>query len=95
MSRPLMLRELLATPRLQPVRLLESSRGFFGVNILRLFDHRPALATLLVRRVFELVASGKARPVIAAEVPLDKAWEAHRLLQGRASIGKVLLAVRN
>ncbi len=94
-SKPLMLRELMAAPRLQPVKLLESSRGFFGVNILRLFDHRPALATLLVRRAFEIAASGKAKPVIAAEVPLEKAWEAHRLLQGRTTIGKVLLAVRD
>lgn len=49
---------------------------------------------LLVRRAFECAASGKARPVIAAEVALDKAWEAHRMLQGRATIGKVLLVVR-
>ncbi len=94
MSRPLILRELLGAPRLQPIKLLEASRGFFGVNILRIFDHRPDLAALLLRRVAELAASGKVKPVIAAEVPLDKAWEAHRLLESRATIGKVLLAVR-
>ncbi len=93
LGRPAMLRELLAAPRLQPIKLLESSRGFYGVNILRLFSHRPALASLLLRRAFELAASGTAKPVIAREFPLEKAWEAHMLLQGRATIGKLLLAV--
>ncbi len=93
--KPLMLRELLSAPRLQPIKLLEGSRGFWGVNILRIFDHRPAVGALLVRRAFELAASGKAKPVIAAEMPLEKAWEAHRLLQGRTTIGTVLRAGRD
>jgi NADPH:quinone reductase-like Zn-dependent oxidoreductase len=32
--------------------------------------------------------------VIASEIPLERASEAHRLLQDRSTIGKVLLAVR-
>jgi NADPH:quinone reductase-like Zn-dependent oxidoreductase len=93
-SRPMMLRELMSAPRLQPIKLLETSRGFFGVNILRLFDHRPALGSVLLRNVFDLVTSGKARPVIAAEIPLERASEAHRMLEERSTIGKVILAVR-
>ncbi len=93
-SRPVMLRELMSAPRLQPIKLLESSKGFFGVNVLRVFDHRPALGSVLLRKVFDLVETGKARPVIAAEIPLQHAPEAHRLLQERSTIGKVLLTVR-
>ncbi len=93
-SRALMLRELMSAPRLQPVKLLETSRGFFGVNVLRLFDHRPALGSVLLRNAFDLVETGKARPVIAREVPLERASEAHHLLQERSTIGKVLLSVR-
>jgi len=93
-SRALMLRELMSAPRLQPVKLLETSRGFFGVNVLRLFDHRPALGSVLLRNAFDLAAAGKARPVIAGEIPLERASEAHRMLQERSTIGKVLLAVR-
>jgi NADPH:quinone reductase-like Zn-dependent oxidoreductase len=93
-NRTAMLRELILTPRLQPVKLLETSRGFFGVNILRLFDRRPALGAALLRSVFDLAASGKARPVIADEIPLERAPEAHRMLEERSTIGKVLLSVR-
>jgi len=92
-SRALMLRELMSAPRLQPVKLLESSSGFFGVNILRIFDHRPALGSVLLRDVFNLAAAGKARPVIAGEIPLERASDAHRMLQERSTIGKVLLSV--
>lgn len=94
-SRPMMLRELMSAPRLQPIKLLESSRGFFGVNILRIFDHRPALGAVLLRAVFDLAERGEARPVIAAEIPLESAGEAHRLLQSRTSIGKIVLTVRD
>jgi NADPH:quinone reductase-like Zn-dependent oxidoreductase len=94
-SRAVLLRELMSAPRLQPIKLLETSRGFFGVNILRIFDHRPALGSVLLRSVFDLVAAGKARPVIAGEIPIERASEAHRMLQERSTVGKVLLAVRD
>jgi len=94
MSKPVALRELLGASRLHPIKLLETSRGFIGVNILRIFEHRPELGALLLRQAFDLAASGKVKPVIAAEIPLEKAWEAHRLLEGRTTIGKVLLSVR-
>lgn len=93
-NRAAMLRELLNAPRLRPIELLKSSRGFFGVNILRIFDHRPEQGALLLRKAFEELAAGRARPVLAAEFPLDRAAEAHRLLQGRGSIGKIVLTVR-
>lgn len=92
-GKALALAELVGMPRLQPVRLLEKSQAFVGVNILRLFDHRPAAAADLVRRCFRMAADGGALPVIASEIPLEKAADAHRMLQGRATVGKVLLTV--
>jgi NADPH2:quinone reductase len=49
----------------------------------------------MLRNVFGLAASGKARPVIAGEIPLEHASDAHRMLQERSTIGKVLLAIRD
>jgi NADPH:quinone reductase-like Zn-dependent oxidoreductase len=34
------------------------------------------------------------RPVIAGEIPLERAPEAHRMLQERSTTGKMLLSVR-
>ena len=61
---------------------------------------RPSLAHYITTRdellgraneLFSLIADGKLRLRIARELPLRDAAEAHRLLEGRATNGKVLL----
>ncbi|MER5889391.1 quinone oxidoreductase [Streptomyces sp. NPDC001941] len=42
-------------------------------------------------RVFALVAEGVLRPAVSRELPLERAEEAHRLLEGRGTTGKLLL----
>jgi NADPH2:quinone reductase len=37
--------------------------------------------------------AGQLRPVIAKTFPLDKAADAHRYIQSRANIGKVILTI--
>jgi NADPH:quinone reductase-like Zn-dependent oxidoreductase len=38
-----------------------------------------------------MLASGAVRPVVGAIVPFDRLPEAHALLQGRGSTGKVVV----
>lgn len=40
--------------------------------------------------LFDLYARGSIRPVIGRVFPLEQAAEAHRFIQQRANIGKVL-----
>ena len=47
-----------------------------------------------MKAVFDLVEAGKARPVNANEIPMERASDAHHLLQERSTIGKVLLSLR-
>jgi NADPH:quinone reductase len=44
------------------------------------------------RAVFDDVASGVLRPQVVARFPLERAADAHRMLQDRATVGKILLA---
>ena len=44
-----------------------------------------------VERTFTAAAEGRIRAVVAKEIPLDEAAEAHRLVESRAVTGKVLL----
>jgi NADPH:quinone reductase len=44
------------------------------------------------RAVFDDVASGVLRPQVVARLPLERAADAHRMLQDRATVGKILLA---
>jgi putative PIG3 family NAD(P)H quinone oxidoreductase len=42
--------------------------------------------------IWPLIGSAQVRPVIQAVLPLDQAPEAHRLMDGREHIGKILLS---
>lgn len=48
----------------------------------------------LRRRLWPLIADGAVAPVVAAEIPIADAAEAHRLLDSDRTVGKVLLTVR-
>jgi NADPH:quinone reductase-like Zn-dependent oxidoreductase len=41
------------------------------------------------------LAVGRLRPVVAKTFPLERAADAHRYLQSRSNIGKVVLTVEN
>jgi NADPH2:quinone reductase len=51
----------------------------------------PHLMSGLYRRALELGASGALEPVIGDVLPLAAAAEAHRAIQDRSSIGKIIL----
>jgi NADPH2:quinone reductase len=44
------------------------------------------------RAAFDDVVSGVLRPQVVARFPLERAADAHRMLQDRATVGKILLA---
>ena len=51
----------------------------------------PERLTEAGQEVLGLLAGGSVRPVIGARFPLRDAAKAHRLLEGRRSVGKILL----
>ncbi|QAU36071.1 NAD(P)H-quinone oxidoreductase [Janthinobacterium sp. 17J80-10] len=54
---------------------------------------KAAIAANLREKVWPLLASGKIRPVIHSVFPLEKAAEAHALMESSAHIGKIVLTV--
>lgn len=58
-------------------------------NVLRSREHRIERSS----KLFSLIGSGKLSVEIAAVFPLSKGASAHRLLQERSVIGKILLSV--
>jgi NADPH:quinone reductase-like Zn-dependent oxidoreductase len=79
-----------ATPRFDPLSLINRNRGVFGLNVAHLWDSQQQLAPLLETILSELHA-GRIRPVVARTFPLEKAGDAHRFIQARQNIGKVVL----
>jgi NADPH2:quinone reductase len=46
-----------------------------------------------IQRVMNWIADGKLRMVIGLRLPLAQAAEAHRRMEGRETVGKILLTV--
>ncbi|MFN8076097.1 MAG: quinone oxidoreductase [Kineosporiaceae bacterium] len=74
-----------------PLRLAEA--GSVYLTRPRLWDYLDSPAVLRERAaaLFDEVASGRLRVRVGAQLPLADAAAAHRLLESRASTGKVLL----
>jgi len=84
------LRSWWGMPSFNPLSLINRNRGVFGLNVGHLWDERPQLLPLMDLLMTELRA-GRLQPIVARTFPLEKAAEAHRFIQSRANIGKVVL----
>jgi NADPH:quinone reductase len=57
----------------------------------RSVDEKAALARGVEQKVWPLFASGQLRPVIDSTFPLEKAADAHRLMESGSYTGKIIL----
>ncbi|GAB7028912.1 zinc-binding dehydrogenase [Streptomyces sp. NPDC021749] len=71
--------------------LYAQGRSVAGFSILALAQSAPRTLRPLAERAFRTVLDGTVTLPITAEFPLSDAAEAHRLMGGRTSTGKLLL----
>ncbi|MFE2140971.1 zinc-binding alcohol dehydrogenase family protein [Streptomyces sp. NPDC059456] len=64
-----------------------------GFSILTLAQDDPEALRALAAESFRFAADGEVELPVTAEFPLDRAADAHRLMAGRATTGKLLLRV--
>ena len=81
---------LARTPRFNPIKMSSESKSVIGLNMLRLWDARGDLEEF-VEPLSQWASQGLIRPVIAETFPLERAADAHRMLQERRNVGKVVL----
>lgn len=74
-----------------PAILTLKSRGMIGVNMLRIADDRPETLKRVIQAVADLTAKGELKPQVAAEFTADQIAEAHEYLEGRKTLGKVVV----
>jgi len=60
----------------------------------RTVEEKGRIAAALHARVWPLVESGAVTPVIHATLPLERAADAHRLIESGGHIGKIVMRVR-
>jgi len=83
-------RQLLAVPRFSPLALMEHNRGVAGVNMGHLWGEEEMVLGEL-HALLALFREGRIRPRIDSTFRLEEAGRAHERLQGRGSVGKLLL----
>jgi NADPH:quinone reductase-like Zn-dependent oxidoreductase len=74
-----------------PISLMINSKALIGVNMLRLSDQRPLALKRCLDAVVELVLKGEVQPTVGGRFPVDAIAKAHAFLEGRGSIGKVVV----
>lgn len=74
----------------KPLSLMNRNRGVLGINLGHLWSEREALLPLADLIMSEL-RSGRLRSVVSRTFPLERVADAHRFIQDRANIGKVVL----
>lgn len=82
--------QLFTIPRFSPMKLMDDNRGVAGVNVGHLWNEIDMLTGQLERLV-RLYKAGSIRPVIDRVFPFAEAAEAHRRIQERKNVGKVVL----
>ena len=85
-------RTLIEMPVFRPLSLMNRNRGVFGLNLGHLWSETVRLRSA-AKTLLSGFAAGQLRPVIAKTFPLEKAADAHRYIQSRANIGKVILTI--
>jgi NADPH2:quinone reductase len=74
-----------------PVQFLTASTGLIGVNMLQIADNRPAKLERCLKAVAELSKQGILKPVNGGIFSIDQLAEAHKFLESRKSMGKVVV----
>jgi synaptic vesicle membrane protein VAT-1 len=77
-------------PRFKPLSMMNGNRGVFGLNLGHLWDERRQLVDAMTLLLQE-VSVGRLQPVVSRTFPLEQAADAHRFMQSRSNIGKIVL----
>lgn len=85
-----MLKAAIQTPRFHPFALLNKNRGVFGLNLGHMW-HEPEKVAVWMRDLLRGVEEGWVNPYVDRAFSFDEAGEAHRYLEERRNIGKVVL----
>ncbi len=83
------IRQVVAIPRFNPMKMMTENKAVAGVNLGHLWDQREMILEGMSALV-ELYEEGAIEPHIHAAVPLDRGHEAHEMLEKGENLGKVV-----
>lgn len=80
----------LRTPRFNPLDMTQTSRSILAFNLSYMFEEQWLL-TEAVERLTGWLADGSIQPPPVTTYPLERVADAHRALEGGATVGKLVL----
>jgi NADPH:quinone reductase-like Zn-dependent oxidoreductase len=80
------------TPIFHPLKMSSESKAVIGLNMLTLWDDKGSLDDY-IEPLRKWIDAGQIRPVVAKAFPLEEGAAAHRFLQERKNVGKVVLTL--
>jgi NADPH:quinone reductase-like Zn-dependent oxidoreductase len=87
-----LIKTVLSMPKFSPLSLLDKNRGVFGVNLGHLW-HEPEKASRWMNDLLQGVEDGWVNPHVDKTFRLEEAEFAHRYLEERKNIGKVVFTM--
>ena len=74
-----------------PVQFLSNSKGIIGMNMLKIAEKKPEKIAKVMQKVIQLYEEGILKPHVGGEYPIDRLVEAHKFLESRKSMGKIVV----
>jgi NADPH:quinone reductase-like Zn-dependent oxidoreductase len=81
---------LATMPWWKSLSIMNENKGVFGLNMLKWWDREGGLDRV-TEPLLDDLAKGRLDPVVAEAFPFDRAADAHRFIEERRNIGKVVL----
>jgi synaptic vesicle membrane protein VAT-1 len=84
------LRGVATMPRFNALKMMSDSKAVMGLNLLTWWDAEGSIEKF-TRPLMELMEKGVIEPVVSQSFPFSRAADAHRFIQERRNVGKVVL----
>ena len=84
------LKAIAQTPRFNPLGLMNRNKGVFGLNLGHMWREGEKVASW-TREIMRGIDEGWIRPHVDRAFPFDQIADAHRYIEARKNIGKVVL----
>jgi NADPH:quinone reductase-like Zn-dependent oxidoreductase len=84
------LKALMQTPKFHPLALMNRNRGVFGLNLGHMWGESEKVAAW-TQEIIRGFHEGWIQPYVDRAFPFDQVAEAHRYIEARKNIGKVVL----
>jgi NADPH:quinone reductase-like Zn-dependent oxidoreductase len=87
---PRTIKNVATMPRFHSLKLINDNKAVIGLNMLKWWDAVGSLVDFM-KPIVELTADQRIQPVVAQSFSFDRAADAHRFIQERRNVGKVVL----